>query len=227
MDSLPARQEQQELIPSSQMPDTLFDGLQHQGQYTAARLFAQRPETAKQIQSLIAEGIGILRISRICKVSPSTVIAVRDRSAGEIENQARQVGRTAMSIANQSLDAIQEAIDDPERRRKVSPRDWAIIAGVAVDKAQLLAGLPTSISLVAHAELPTHEDYEQMVARMGQGGEIGGQKGEGTGPGDAGAIEIPATEIQVATDAGAPGAGAVVDVQEVGGVFQSGGKQDE
>jgi len=201
---------QQELIPSTDMPAGLFDSQESGGSWTAARLFAQRPETCQQIIGLLAEGIGILRVSRICRVSPSTVIAVRDQSGTEIENQARAVGRAAMSIAHQSLDAIQEAIDDPERRRKVAPRDWAIIAGVTVDKAQLLAGMPTSINLNVAAELPSHDDYERMVSRMGLGGEAGAQKDGAAG----GADGSPA--------AGRPEAGAqVVDVEERDGVLQA------
>jgi hypothetical protein len=125
-----------------------------------------------------------------------------------------------MSIAHQSIDAIQEAIDDPERRRKTSPRDWAIIAGVMVDKAQLLAGLPTSINLNVAAELPSHDEYERRVSEMGKGGDTGAQKGGASGGDLAGAA--PGGSLL----AGAPGAGdggQVVDVKEVGGVFQKEG----
>lgn len=211
-----ALQVQGELIPSSEMPARLFDSGESNGQYTAARLFKFQPETVQRIQGLLAEGVGILRISRIVKVSPSTVIAVRDQSVVEIENQARVVGRTAMSIAHQSLDAIQEAIDDPERRRKVSPRDWAIIAGVTVDKAQLLAGMPTSINLNVAAELPSHEDYERMVSGMGQGGDGGLAKGGAAGGGSG---LVPGVAPGVADPAG-----PVIDVVDGGdGVFQKEG----
>jgi hypothetical protein len=193
---------QQDLIPSSEMPAALFESNENAGSFTAARLFAKHPETVSRIQGLLAEGVGILRISRIVRVSPSTVIAVRDQSTIEIEKQSHAVGRTAMSIANQSLDAIQEAIDDPERRRKVSPRDWAIIAGVTIDKAQLLAGLPTSINLNVSTELPSHEDYERMVSGMGQGGDAGAQKGAGQtdGRAAAGAPGVPVTEVREGED---------------------------
>jgi hypothetical protein len=206
---------QPELIPSTEMPAALFDSQETQGQYTAARLFDQKPEVAQQIVGMLAEGIGILRISRICRVSPSTVIAVRDRCGVEIENQGRAVSRTAMHVAHQALEAVQESIDDPDRRRKVSPRDWAIIAGVAVDKAQLLAGLPTAINLNVAAEMPSHEDYERMVSEMGRGGDAGGQKGGVTPP------PGPAGSEAVAPGAdGRPAPGGVVDVVEIGGVFQ-------
>jgi hypothetical protein len=218
---------QPELIPSTEMPAALFDVQESQGQYTAARLFEQKPEVAQQIIGMLAEGIGILRISRICRVSPSTVIAVRDRSGVEIENQGRAVSRTAMHVAHQSLEAVQEAIDDPDRRQKVSPRDWAIIAGVAVDKAQLLAGLPTSISVNVAAELPSHDDYERMVSEMGRGGDAGGQKADGSdrsagSPGDQAAVGIGG-------QAPGPAAAGVVDLQEVDGVFQDQkeGNQDD
>lgn len=175
MPDVPAMR-QPDLLPTTEMPASLFDSQENQGNYTAARLFEHKPELARQIIGMLAEGIGILRISRVCRVSPSTVIAVRDRCGVEIENQGLQVSKTAMHIAHQSLEAVQEALDDPDRRRKVSPRDWAIIAGVAVDKAQLLAGLPTSIALSVTKELPSHDDYERMVSQMGREGDVPGQK---------------------------------------------------
>jgi hypothetical protein len=223
---------QQDLIPSTDMPAALFDSHEQAGQYTAARLFAQQPETVQRIQGLLAEGVGILRISRIVRVSPSTVIAVRDLSLTEIEKQAHAVGKGAMSIAHQSIDAIQEAIDDPERRRKTSPRDWAIIAGVMVDKAQLLAGLPTSINLNVAAELPSHDEYERRVSEMGKGGEDGGQKGgaadglgagSAAGPGAGGPAGGPGRLAGV-DPRGAAGAAQVVDLEERGGVFEAGQK---
>ena len=209
---------QPELLPSTQMPSGLFEAGESHGHWTAARLFLKRPETAAQIQGMLAEGVGILRIARNCHVSPSTVIAVRDQSTAEIDKQARQVGHSAMSVARQSVEAIQEAIDDPELRKKVSPRDWAIIAGVMVDKSQLLSGLPTSINLTAHADLPSHEEYERMLNQMGSGGEDGGPKGRSPiGPHAATPGDRAGSEGSVPVSA----PGATVELVERDGVLQA------
>jgi hypothetical protein len=182
-------EEQLDLIPSDQLPDEIFrdaeagtgDGYDHE--FTAARLFSQKPETYLTIISLLAEGLGVIRIGRLLKVSPNTVLAVRDREGEIVDIEKERISSAARSAARMCVEGIIEDLSDSERRKKISARDKAIIHGVLVEKSELLSGGVTSRVEVKHAE-PTHNDFNSYleslpqvdVCEMDQPGEKGGQK---------------------------------------------------
>ena len=247
--SLIAQGERQlDLLPSTAMPDAVFSAEEGSevGEYTGARLFARDPDRYKMIVGLLAEGIGILRIARILKVSPSTVIAVRDREAGAIEIVKQQVGRAARAGAQMCVEAILEVVADPDRRKKLSLRDLGVVHGILVDKALTLAGEPTWIGEVRAAG-PEHEDFERYleslkevpeaeVTETGFGRGNPEQKGAAAagaaGPGTGGIGELPAAG---GPDPGAqgpedgaegPGAGAEGSVGAAEGDRPAGGQYD-
>jgi hypothetical protein len=204
--------EQLDLIPSDQMPPALFErdeagadffgSARGAGEYTGARLFAQNPEKYRMIVSLLAESVGILRIGRILKVSPSTVIAVRDREPDAVEIEKQRLSRLARGVAHMCIEAVAEDLSSESRREKVSTRDKAIVAGVLLDKARDLGGgVPAQFD--GDMPRPAREEWASLVAALsgvaaaaaasgttGPGGKTGQQKG---GPAPAVVVEAEYT----------------------------------
>jgi hypothetical protein len=204
-------------ISSGDMPQSLFaEECEEKPRYTAERFFRKKPEAYRQVVALRAEGLGILRISKIMSCHPYTVMAVLDREPTKIEMEKERLSRAARGAASLAIDGIIEDLSDEDTRRKVSARDKAIIAGVMVEKSELLVGRPTSINLNVDVVLPSHDEYNRLA--MGCGGKPAGQKGEGCegGEGQAGAIDVDVKDLGVddrgpglrVQDAGEPAAAA-------------------
>jgi hypothetical protein len=190
MESLIKRERQQlDLIPSDQMPAAMFEADEASGTYTGERFFSNRPDTYRECCALLAEGIGILRIAKLLHVHPSTIRAVRDREAETIDMAKQMIAKRLRTGAEMCTDAILEALDDDKRRLKLAPRDAAVIAGILIDKWQLISGGATSRIEIIDAE-PEHDDYLRalddmrrvqaesiQVSPMDLGGASGGAKG--------------------------------------------------
>jgi hypothetical protein len=200
-------------ISSVDMPQSLFaEESEEKPRYTAERFFRKKPEAYRQVVALRAEGLGILRISKIMSCHPYTVMAVLEREPTKIEMEKERLSRAARGAANLAIDGIIEDLSDENTRRKVSARDKAIIAGVMVEKSELLVGRPTSINLNVDVTLPSHEEYNRLA--MGRLGDAPAQKGEGQVGPDA--IEVDGKDLGVddrgpglrVQDAGEPAAAA-------------------
>lgn len=68
----------------------------------------------------------------------------------------------ALDIASTYIDHLKE----PEVIGKASARDSAIVAGTMIDKAQLLAGEPTTINESRKDVTKLVEEYEEKVAKL-------------------------------------------------------------
>ena len=153
---------------------------------TAAHLFRDRPHLYKMIVYLTAEGLGQLRIREITGVHTNTIAAVQDREGGSVEMVKQRLSKLARSGAQVCIEGIVEKLNDAEQRQKMSGRDLAIIAGVLVDKAELLSGGATSrLEIVTGDGAVSFEDYLSMVPAAdvieavpatSSGGESGRQK---------------------------------------------------
>ena len=165
-DSLVKRQAQQlELISSEDLGDQIFaedEGGDH-GEFTAVRLYARRPETYLAVISLLAEGLGMIRIGRLLHVSPNTVMAVRDREPGSVDIEKTRIAAEARGAARLCIESIIETVSDPARRAKLNPRDLGVLAGILIDKAQLLSGGATARIETIGAE-PSLDDFNAWLA---------------------------------------------------------------
>lgn len=194
---------QMELIPSSAMPGDFFSDKEGAlvGEFTGERFFAQRPEDYRMVVSLLAEGLGVIRIGSIMRVSPNTVMAVRDREGESIDIVKQRLAGLAHRGAAMLLEAVIEDVNDPVKRGKIATRDKAVAAAVLVDKGQLLSGEATMRVELTEQTAPDHDDYNAYIARlrsakasgMGLVGETAGQKG-----GDLGGDGVPGTVIELA-----------------------------
>jgi len=175
--------QQLQLIPSNQMDVALFSATEARGEYTAEILFDRHRDKYLAAISFLSEGIGILRIASLLHISPSSVIAIREREGGSIEIEKGRLSRLARGAARLCVEAIVDLFRDPARVAEISPRDLGILHGILVDKSELLSGGATarvehSDSVPGHSELLAYLDALRSRRPMGSGAENAGQKGE-------------------------------------------------
>ena len=207
---------QLELIPSSQMDAALFLESESRGEYTAEILYERHRDKYLAAVSFLSEGIGILRIAALLHISPSSVIAVREREGHAVEIEKGRLSRLARGAARLCVEAIVDIFRDPLRVMLIPPRDLGILHGILVDKAELLSGGATS--RVEHTEsVPGHQELLEYLSTlrgrqpMGSEGKTGGQKGEAAGRGEAGpgadqAVIDVTDQVQVGPVSGVPSA---------------------
>lgn len=208
-DSLIKQDESQlRLFGSDQMDTSFFseDESRESPEFTGARLFSTRPDTYRSIISLSAEGIGVLRIARILHVSPSTVLAVRSREPEKLEIEKNRVATLSREAARMCVEAILDALADPEQIKDLSIKDLGIVHGILVEKSELLSGSPTSRIQVGPSSDVDFVQYMSQIRdeytrrRMGLGEGKEGTKSSGDGesreslPGADGLTDgVPAT----------------------------------
>lgn len=163
LELLSAEQIAEEVYASEEQPDGVLRP-KPEARYTGERLFGQRPQIYQLIVRLLASGIGIKRISSMCRVHPYTVMGVRDREGVAIETHKQQIADKARLGAELYVDGVIE--DILERPDKISARDKAIIAGVLTDKSQLLSGGATSRAESLRPDGPSMDDFNQWLEQM-------------------------------------------------------------
>ena len=141
---------------------TLQESEQARGVFTAELLERQEPERYAQAVALLADGSMSQReIARSLSMSRNSVAAVYRRALalGAVEPARKQLAAGFLGIAALTQDRLREAVmNDSE---KISAKDLAIVAGVVVDKAQLLAGEPTA--RVEHVDGPAVTDFGDYI----------------------------------------------------------------
>lgn len=134
------------LFGSDQMDPALF-AAEESGvtpEFTGARLFANSIETYRAIVALSAEGLGIRRISRILRVSPNTILAVRNREPESIDADKKRLASLSREGARMCIEGIIEMMCDPDQVKKMSIKDKGIVFGILAEKSELLSGSPTA-----------------------------------------------------------------------------------
>ena len=162
------REEQLPLISSADMDDELFqelEGREQAGEFTGARLFAKDPARYEAIVSLLAEGLGVKLIGKILKVSPNTVMAVRDREPEAVDTLKERVADGARSVMRLCVEGIRECLLDEVRAKKIGPRDLAIIFGIMTEKSELLTGGATARLETGPAE-PGHQEFNEWLESL-------------------------------------------------------------
>jgi len=144
--------------------------LEHEGEFTGDRLFAQKPEIYRGVVALLARGWGAQKIADTLKVSKNTVKAVRTREGQTIESVKARLSGEGFDLAGDALEAakliVEEVMSDPYKRRKLTvkdAKDLAIVAGVAVQNGQLLSGAPTSRVEVHELQTPEHDAFNLYI----------------------------------------------------------------
>jgi hypothetical protein len=136
------------------------------GRYTAERLHEREPRLYMAAISLLARGHSDRETAEILRVHHRTIAAVRERERASAAMDARkqqlagEFERLASIAARTARDRIEDAPGS------VSVRDLGVVAGIAADKAQLLAGEPTARIEVERVASP-HADFILAAAEMG------------------------------------------------------------
>lgn len=166
---------------------------------TAACLDA-RVELRSAILNALAEGLGTRRVAAAFGVSREVVRALNRQAlnSGELDHAKEELARDALDLARRTIDRIADEIDDMPRS------SLPIVAGVMIDKAQLLSGGATArVERTSGESVADIEAYLRglPVAQPVVEGGGAGQKGIGAGGALQGAAGGAVGEL------GVPGSG--------------------
>jgi len=195
--------EQPELFNSAEMDSALFKAEEDKGEFTGERLYNNHPEKYRAVLALLAEGLSVRAVCKALKVSHHTVLAVRQREASTIATLKERIATLAADGAKLCVEAIIERLFDDEALKKISARDLSIIAGVLIDKGQLLSGGVTSRVEVTGGE-PGPDDFNRMLDKLAEAAGTG-QDRERDKTKEQEPIDI---DFSMVEDAEAPGSGA-------------------
>lgn len=143
------------------------------GEYTGERFFKSRPFEYGMTVRLLGAGIGILATAAIMRISPSTVIAVRNREGVSIKAEKGHLSRLAHVFSNLAFegatDLLLEVLNDPSRRGEASFKEVSDLikaATTATATGQLLAGEATGRVEIPESKKPAHDDFNAELAKL-------------------------------------------------------------
>ena len=203
--------EQLDLIPSSDMPASLFEG--RNPVFTAERYQTMHPHEYRFAVSLLfGDGLPLRTVADMLGASPNTVAAIYQRESGSqsVEVQKRTAAAEWRTITRLGRERIREFLLHLPAADALSVEQMAgllhkigIVTGIAADKlAQVEGTVSPQVRINVHVDA---SQYGQLLARardlaeMGFGGEGAGEKGEdgaglevGTGP----VVDGVATDVE-------------------------------
>jgi hypothetical protein len=145
-------------------------------EFSGRRLFERKPKIYAAICKAIAEGLSTAMIARAFGVSQNTVQAVRLREPTELEKT-----RILELVRSASRLCVERVL---ELAPTMTARDASIASGIMLEKALLLSGEATSITLNKNEESLSHEDFNALLNSLP------------AEPSQADVIEIGAESIQ-------------------------------
>jgi len=171
---------QPDLLPSSEMDNALFSDSEAKGQFTGERLAKFHPEKYQAILNLLGEGCGVRFISKLVKVSPHTVQAVRSREPSAIATLKEKMADGFRGIAALCQEGIRDILTDKDVKfDKKDLKGLAVTMGISVEKFQLLDGQATHRYESTLSE-PGHGGYAAMLRELKAEAERMGIVGEKT-----------------------------------------------
>lgn len=165
--SLIAQDDQQLRLTTADMPNEVFAPTEANGEYTAERLFRNRRHEYDLIVRMLSEGMSGITISRVMQVAEKTVAAVRERetSFATTADQKAAHGQRWRNINALYGDILVERASDPAELKKLTTKDAAIVASIATQNWQLLAGEATA--RVEHVEHDSeHNDFNKFLEQF-------------------------------------------------------------
>ena len=183
--------------------------MERRGEFTAERLMESRPTIYRAIVDGLGQGLGVRQLCRAYRVSHHTVAAVMARESAAVATLKERTVSVLRTFGRLAADRLLDEVD------QIPIQSLPIALGIAVEKAELLAGGATS--RIEHTESgPTHEDYIRMISGkvieaevvpvIGlEGGEVA-QKGADPGAAvQAGGAAVQAVPLEVAAPAAESG----------------------
>jgi hypothetical protein len=127
------------------------------GQFTGEIVKRTRPQTYRKVVQLIAAGASDREIAARCKVSASTVVAIKLREAATIEAQKQDLAHRLLRITRDASEYVEDKLP------KASLMQAATVMGISADKALALSGALPGVQ-VAIVNMPSDADREKQRA---------------------------------------------------------------
>jgi hypothetical protein len=115
----------------------MLDERKVSGKYTADVL-ARDEERRNVVIECLAQGMPLRQISKAFDLSINVVLEAKRRWASEIETEKQRLGVKCMDVGRMAVERIAEEMGEMPRA------SLPIIAGIMIDKGQLLMGAPTA-----------------------------------------------------------------------------------
>jgi hypothetical protein len=105
--------------------------------FTADQI-AKNQEKLNAVVRALGEGLGVRQIARAFGISTNTVLKVSQRFGAEVETQKQSLGRDFLDVARLAVERMRDEMDSMPRQ------SLPIIAGIGIERGQLLTGAPTA-----------------------------------------------------------------------------------
>jgi hypothetical protein len=125
------------------------------GRFTCEQLEKNEAKRKAVVEAIAEEALGLKRIATAFGVSVNTVLAAKRKYVEEIETTKQRVGRAAFDVAQLAIERMRDEMDTMPKA------SLPIIAGVMIDKGQLLTGAPTA--RVQHTQAATPESFNEWL----------------------------------------------------------------
>ncbi len=179
--------------------------MERRGEFTAERLMESRPTIYRAIVDGLGQGLGVRQLCRAYRVSHHTVAAVMARESSAVATVKERTVSVLRTFGRLAADRLLDEVD------QIPIQSLPIALGIAVEKAELLAGGATS--RIEHTESgPTHDDYIRMISgnvieaelvpAIGFQGEEVAQKGDDVAAAGAIPVQDEPIEVQAGAEAG-------------------------
>lgn len=146
--------------PSLFLVDSQEEGtenMEKRGEFTAERLMESRPTIYRALVEGLGQGLGVRQLCRAYRVSHHTVAAVMARESQAVATLKERTVSVLRTFGRLAADRLLDEVD------QIPIQSLPIALGIAVEKAELLAGGATS--RIEHTESgPTHDDYLRMIS---------------------------------------------------------------
>jgi hypothetical protein len=136
-----------------------IDEDERRGRFTGERI-AKNRQLYQAIVKCLAEGIGIRHTARAFRVSPNTLMAIRQREGIAIETEKKELSAKMGLFVKMSVERLIEEIDC------IPIGQLSVSAGIIADKKALIDGDPT-VRIEEKREIAvTPSDLRQMLENM-------------------------------------------------------------
>ncbi len=127
-----------------------------QAAYTGQTIARTRPKTYRKVVALLAAGSSHLSISKECRVSEHSVIAISRAEAETITERKQSLAALAARIAR----GAGESIEDVLAKGTIPVNSLPVVFGVAVDKLVALSDQPaTTIRVDIHSVPDIYSEF--------------------------------------------------------------------
>jgi len=123
----------------------VYEQLESADKYTAARLRKQRPDLCTATEALINSGMGLQDIASALGLHFYSVQALAAEMPDAVAVGKKQVARLAGNVGRRAFEKINEFLDTCTITTAQQAQQMATVAGIALDKQQVLDGEPSEI----------------------------------------------------------------------------------